>query len=49
MKDIIVNQKPVSIHIHNLWKKLDIKTLGISGRQEIQIYFKKWLYSLISI
>ena len=49
MKDVIENQKPVSMDIHNLWKKLDIKTLGISERQEIQIYFKKWLYSLMPI
>ena len=35
MKDIRENQNPVSMHIHTLWKKLDVKTLGISGRQEI--------------
>lgn len=47
MKDIRENQKPESMHIHNLWKKLDIKTLGISGSRKFK--FKKWLNSLIPI
>lgn len=49
MKDIREYQKPTSMNIHNVWKKLSIKTPGHVREAGNSIYFQKWWYSLLSI
>ena len=41
MKDIREYQKPTSMNIHNLWKKLGIKTPRHVREAGNSIYFKK--------